>query len=133
RQAVGGIIWTVADTFVLRGLSFFATIILARWLGPEEFGLVGMISVFIAIGTSLTDSGLSASLIRTKSANEEDFSTVFILNLWLSFLVYATLFLAAPWIADFFNQPILVGIVRVYCLSFVISAFSAVQLARLNV
>lgn len=131
-QAIGGIIWTVADTFVLRGLSFFATIILARWLGPEEFGLVGMISVFIAIGTSLTDSGLSASLIRTKNANEEDFSTVFILNLWLSFLVYVILFFAAPWIADFFDQPVLVDIVRVYCLSFVISAFSAVQLARLN-
>lgn len=132
KKAIGGVIWTVVDTFVLRGFSFLATIILARWLGPEEFGLVGMIAVFIAIGTSITDSGLSNSLIRTKDADDKDFSTVFILNLGLSAAVYLLLFISAPYIADFFNQPILTNLVRVYCLSFVISAFSAVQLARLN-
>lgn len=132
KKAIGGVIWTVVDTFVLRGFSFLATIVLARWLGPEEFGLVGMIAVFIAIGTSITDSGLSNSLIRTKDADDKDFSTVFILNLGLSAAVYLLLFISAPYIADFFNQPILTNLVRVYCLSFVISAFSAVQLARLN-
>lgn len=132
KQAIGGVIWTVVDTFFLRGFSFLATIILARWLGPEEFGLVGMIAVFIAIGTSITDSGLSNSLIRTKNADEKDFSTVFILNLALSAGAYLLLFLLAPYIADFFNQPVLKNLVRVYCLSFILSAFSAVQLARLS-
>lgn len=132
KKAIGGVIWTVVDTFVLRGFSFLATIVLARWLGPEEFGLVGMIAVFIAIGTSITDSGLSNSLIRTKDADDKDFSTVFILNLALSAGVYLFLFLAAPYIADFFDQPVLKNLVRVYCLSFIFSAFSAVQLARLT-
>lgn len=132
KKAIGGVIWTVVDTFVLRGFSFLATIVLARWLGPEEFGLVGMIAVFIAIGTSITDSGLSSSLIRTKNADDKDFSTVFILNLALSAGVYLFLFFAAPYIADFFGQPVLKNLVRVYCLSFIFSAFSAVQLARLN-
>lgn len=132
NKALGGVLWTVIDTFVLRGFSFLATIVLARWLGPTEFGLVGMIALFIAIGTSLTDSGMSTSLIRTKNADDKDFSTVFILNLVLSFVVYLVLFFAAPFIADFFNQPVLIGVVRLYCLSFIISAFSAVQLARLN-
>lgn len=132
KKAIGGVIWTVVDTFVLRGFSFLATIVLARWLGPEEFGLVGMIAVFIAIGTSITDSGLSNSLIRTKNADDKDFSTVFILNLALSASVYLFLFLAAPYIADFFGQPVLKNLVRVYCLSFIFSAFSAVQLARLT-
>ena len=132
KKAIGGVIWTVVDTFVLRGFSFLATIILARWLGPEEFGLVGMIAVFIAIGTSITDSGLSNSLIRTKNADDKDFSTVFILNLALSAGVYLFLFLAAPYIADFFDQPVLKNLVRIYCLSFIFSAFSAVQLARLT-
>ena len=132
KKTIGGVIWTVVDTFVLRGFSFLATIVLARWLGPEEFGLVGMIAVFIAIGTSITDSGLSNSLIRTKDADDKDFSTVFILNLGLSAAVYLLLFISAPYIADFFNQPILTNLVRVYCLSFIFSAFSAVQLARLN-
>ncbi len=132
NKTIGGVIWTVVDTFFLRGFSFLATLILARWLGPEEFGLVGMISVFIAIGTSITDSGLSTSLIRTRNANNQDFSTVFILNLILSIGVYIVFFLIAPLIADFFKQPILKNLIRVYCLSFIFSAFSAVQLARLT-
>jgi len=131
-QAIGGVIWTVADTFILKGMSFIATLVLARWLGPAEFGLVGMIAVFIAIGASLTDSGLTNSLIRAKEKDHHDFTTVFWLNLGMSAMVYCTLFLVAPLIADFFNQPVLTGLVRLYCLSFVISAFSAVQLARLT-
>ena len=131
-QAIGGIVWTIADTFILRGLSFVATLILARWLGPAEFGLVGMIAVFIAIGTSLTDSGLTNSLIRAREKDNSDFTTVFWLNLGMSAIVYSVLFVSAPWIAEFFKQPVLVGLVRLYCLSFVISAFSAVQLARLT-
>src|SRR5690606_4356267 len=109
KKAIGGVVWTIVDNFGLKGLSFFATVLLARWLGPEEFGLVGMIAVFIAIGTSITDSGLSSSLIRTKNADDKDFSTVFILNLALSLSVYLLLFLAAPFIAAFFKQPILVN------------------------
>lgn len=132
KKALGGVFWTVVDTFILKGLSFIAMIILARWLGPTEFGLVGMVAVFIAIGASLTDSGMSASLIRTKNADDKDFSTVFILNLLLSCIVYLVLFFAAPFIADFFKQPILTSVLRIYCLSFVIAAFSSVQLARLN-
>ncbi len=132
KKTIGGVFWTVIDTFILKGFSFFATIVLARWLGPEEFGLVGMIAVFIAIGTSITDSGLSNSLIRTKNADDKDFSTVFILNLGLSVGAYLLLFFAAPYIADFYDQPILKNIVRVYCLCFIFSAFSAVQLARLT-
>lgn len=131
-QAIGGIIWTVADTFILKGLSFIATLILARWLGPAEFGLVGMIAVFIAIGTSLTDSGLTNSLIRAREKDNRDYTTVFWLNLGMSALVYSVLFICAPLIALFFEQPILIGLVRLYCLGFVISAFSAVQLARLT-
>ncbi|MDM1466505.1 lipopolysaccharide biosynthesis protein [Myroides odoratimimus] len=131
-QALSGIVWTVVDTFILKGLSFIASLILARWLGPAEFGLVGMIAVFIAIGVSLTDSGLTNSLIRAREKDDRDYTTVFWLNLGMSALVYTVLFFGAPLIASFFEQPILIGLVRLYCFSFVISAFSAVQLARLT-
>lgn len=132
NKAINGIIWTVIDTFILKGLTFIATLILARWLGPTDFGLIGMITVFIAIGNSISDSGLSSSLIRTKNADEKDFSTVFILNLGLGIFMFFLLFFTAPLIANFFKQDILINIIRVYCLSFIISGFSAVQLARLN-
>lgn len=132
KQTFSGLIWTFADTFLLRGVSFIATIVIARLLGPSEFGLIGMISVFIAIGTSLVDSGLSSSLIRTQDADDTDFSTVFYLNLGMSFLVYIMLFLAAPYIAGFYNQTILTNVIRLYCFSFLISAFSSIQLAILD-
>lgn len=101
-------------------------------MGPEEFGLVGMFSVFIVIGTVIVDSGLYASLIRTINADEDDFSTVFYLNVGFSFLVYIVFFLAAPSIATFFNQAVLVDMMRLYCIGFIFSAMSMVQLARLH-
>ena len=127
-----GLIWTAIDTFFLRGILFIATIVLARILGPADFGIVGMITIFITVGNSLVDSGLSASLIRTPEANDEDFSTVFYLNLANSLLIYLIVFSLAPYIADFFNQEILVNIIRLYCTTFVISAFSSIQLAILD-
>ncbi len=107
-------------------------LLLARWLGPVEFGLIGMIAIFIGIGSVIVDSGLTASLIRTKDAGPLDFNTVFYMNMGLSLLVYLLVFLAAPYIAGFFDQAVLTSVIRVYCLSFIITAFSAVQLALLN-
>jgi O-antigen/teichoic acid export membrane protein len=132
KETIEGLIWSLADTFLIRGVSFLGVILIARLLGPAEFGLLGMISVFIAIGTSLVDSGLSSSLIRTQNADDTDFSTVFYLNLFLGCLVYLVVFLLSPYITRFYNQPVLIDVVRVYCVSFVISAFSSVQLAILS-
>lgn len=132
KQASSGVFWTFMDSFILKGFSFISSIFLARLLGPKEFGLIGMISVFVAVGTSMVDSGLSASIIRTKNADDSDYSTVFYLNLGMSFLVYGLLFFSAPYIAEFYNQEILINIIRLYCLSFIISAFSSIQLAILN-
>lgn len=132
KQALSGVIWTFADTFLIRGFSFVAMIFLARWLGPADFGLIGMIAVFIAIGSSLTDSGMTNSLIRTKDPDQSDYSTVFIVNLIMSLLVYAIIYLAAPFIAEFFGHVVLIDVIRLYCLIFLIIAFSAVQLAILT-
>lgn len=132
KQTFSGVIWTFADSFFIKGITFVASLILARILGPKEFGLIGMISIFIAIGISLVDSGLAASIIRTKDPDSRDYSTVFYTNLAISIVVYLILFFSAPLIADFYNQQILINLIRVYCLSFVISAFSAIQLAILN-
>lgn len=120
------------DTFFVRGIMFITMILLARWLGPEDFGLIGMIAVFIAIGRSLTDSGMTNSLIRTENPDQTDYSTVFFVNIIMSLLVYAIVYFAAPLIADFFGYKILTYMIRVYCILFFVIAFSAVQLAILN-
>lgn len=132
KQTFSGLIWTFADVFLLRGTSFAATIVLARLLGPTDFGLIGMIAIFIAIGTCLIESGLSASLIRDKDAGDKDYSTVFYLNIATSFFVYVILFICAPFISDFYKEPILTTIIRLYCLNFITIALSAVQVALLN-
>lgn len=132
KQTLSGLIWTFADTFLVQGLSFIAMILLARWIGPTDFGLIGMIAVFIAMGSSLTDSGMTNSLIRTKEPDQSDYSTVFFVNLLMSLLVYGVIFFAAPFIANFFGHSILIDIIRVYCLLFLVIAFSAVQLAILT-
>lgn len=132
KQTLLGIIWTFFDTVFLKGSTFVAQLILARLLGPKEFGLIGMIAIFVAIGTSLVDSGLSSSLIRTKDAGDGDFSTIFFTNVVISIFIYAFVFFSAPFIAKFYNQAVLIPIIRTYCLTFIISSFSAIQIAILT-
>lgn len=132
KEATSGLVWTFAQQFGNQIIGFVVSLILARLLLPEEFGLIGMISVFIAIGTSLVNSGLTQSIIRGKDLDQEDYSTVFYFNIAASILIYLILYFAAPYIADFYDRDILINIVRVYCLTFITSAFSAVQMARLT-
>lgn len=132
KQATSGLVWTFAQQFGNQIIGFVVSLILARLLLPEEFGLIGMISVVIAIGSSLLNSGLTQSLIRGKNLDQEDFSTVFYFNLTASVLLYILAYLLAPFIADFYDRPVLTNIVRLYCLTFITSAFSAVQMARLT-
>ncbi|MES2139014.1 MAG: lipopolysaccharide biosynthesis protein [Bacteroidota bacterium] len=132
KQAFSGLVWSFALQFSSHGVGFIVSIILARLLLPEEFGLIGMISVFIGIGGTLLDAGLTQSLIRSLNPDQEDYSTVFLFNLIGSVIVYFLVFLLAPLIAEFYNQKVLIDIIRVYCLIFIIKAFSAVQSTRLT-
>lgn len=132
QQAVSGMIWTFAQQFSTQGISFVISVILARLLLPAEFGIIGMIAIFMGVGSTLINSGLTSSLIRTPDADQEDFSTVFYFNIVGSIIIYLILFISAPYIANFFEQPVLTNITRVYGFTFIISAFSTVQLTRLT-
>lgn len=132
ETALTGIFWTFFQQFGTQGISFLVSIVMARLLLPAEFGLIGMITVFIAIGQSLIDSGLTQSLIRSENPNQEDYSTVFFFNLGGSIFIYFILFFLSPLIAEFYNQDILTNIIKIYCLTFIISAFSTVQITRLT-
>lgn len=127
KKTIAGLGWTFSQQFSVQFINFGIQIILARLLSPAEFGLIGMISIFIAVGNSLIDSGMASSLIRTKDADEKDYSTVFWMNLIVSCLIYIILFFTAPFIADFYNQPLLQNIIRIYTISFIIRAFVSVQ------
>ncbi len=132
KRAKKGFVWTFAQQFGNQLIGFVISLILARILLPEEFGLIGMIAIFVAVGNTLLNAGLTQSLIRSGDLEEVDYSTVFYFNLVSAIVVYGLVYLLSPLIAIFYEQPILKDIARLYCLSFIFSAFAAVQLARLT-
>lgn len=125
-------LWASNQQFGLVMLNLFFSIYLARILDPGEFGLIGMITVFIGIGTALMSGGLGSSLIRTKNPSKLAYSTIFYSNILLAVLVYVLLFFLAPYISDFYDNDKLVLLIRVYSLSVIILSFSAIQLLRLT-
>jgi O-antigen/teichoic acid export membrane protein len=135
-QTLNGVLWTLCDIVVNKSIYFISTILLARLLGPTEFGILGMILVFFAIGNTLIDSGLSVSIIRTANPSRIEYSTVFYLNIFISILAYLIVFFVAPLVADFYNEDSLVLLIRVYCLGFMITAIriipSAVLVKEMN-
>ncbi|MGE0588540.1 MAG: lipopolysaccharide biosynthesis protein [Cyclobacteriaceae bacterium] len=132
QQTLAGFSWSFIQQMGVQGINFVVALILARILNPSDFGLIGMLTIFISVGNALIDSGLSSSIIRTKDADQRDYSTVFVINLVGGIVIYCLIFLSSPMIATFFEQPILEDVVKVYCLTFIIRAFSAVQAARLT-
>lgn len=132
KKTISGLIWTFSQQFGVQLINFGVSVVLARLLLPAEFGLLGMIAIFIAIGNSLVDSGMTSSLIRTEKPDDTDYSTVFYTNLFVSIIIYLIIFFLAPFISDFFEQEVLTSLVRIYCLTFIIRAFSTVQSTRLN-
>lgn len=132
KTVLTGMFWSTLQQFSTQGIAFVVSVILARLLSPGEFGLIGMIAVLMGIGTVLMEAGLGQSLIRTTNPTDEDYTTVFYFNLIGSFLVYLIVFFVSPFIADFYNQPLLESIIKWYCLIFIINAFSSIQYTRLS-
>lgn len=131
KKTRGGFIWTFIDNIVLKGFYFVSQLILANLLGPEVFGLMLPLSFFYALGNVILDSGLSASLIRKDKICKKDLNTLFIVNVSFSIFLYLIFYFTAPLLAQFYKQPILIDIVRVYCLGFLISGLSSVQISIL--
>ena len=127
KKTITGVSWSFVEQILTRGVNFVIGIILARLLSPTDYGLVGMLGVFIAVSQIFIDGGLASALIREKDASEKDYSTVFFINLALSAFFYLILFFTAPLIADFYNQPLLRPLLRSISLTLIISALSSVH------
>ena len=132
KKSILGIFWVFIQQFSNQAVTFLISIFLARILMPEDFGLIGMIGVFIAISQILLNSGLTQSIIRQTNPTQIDYSTVFFFNIGASILLYSALFICVGYIGDFYSQPVLKSIVRIYSLTLIINAFGAVQFTRLT-
>ena len=126
-KTVKGIGWSAADAFLGQGVTFIVGLVLARLLSPEEYGLIGIVTIFTTILLGFVDCGFGNALVRKQNANDDDYNTMFIVNLSMSVLSYVLLFFGAPLIAHFFERPELVELVRVTGLLLVIQALSIVQ------
>ena len=122
-------IWKLAERLTSQGVSFIVSIVLARLLMPEQFGVIAMINIFIVLANCFIVSGFSSSLIQKKDADSLDFSTIFYCSLIVSAVVYILIYFGTPAIANFYNEPILESVTRVYALTLFISAYNSVQQA----
>ena len=113
QKAISGVKWTFLDQAGSLGISFLVGIVLARLLEPSEYGLIGMVTVFTAIATVFTDSGFGQAMVRKKNISEQDRLTAFWFSTGMGILVYSILFILAPWVSDFYNEPQITDILRV--------------------
>lgn len=107
-----GILWNFADQLGRRGINFVVTLILARFLVPEEFGLVAIMSAFIAVASNMMESGFRQALIRMEDAGQRDYSTAFFSNMLLGSAAFLIVYVLAPPIAAYYDDPRLVNVVR---------------------
>ena len=126
-KTVKGTFWSAADAFLGQGVAFLVGIILARLLSPEEYGLIGLVTIFTTVLLGFVDCGFSNSLIRKPEVTEDDYNTMFIVNMVMSIAMCMLLYIGAPGIAVFFNRPSLVELVRVMGLLLILQALSIVQ------
>lgn len=126
------LVWKFSERFLAQIVSFVVSIVLARMLMPEDYGVISLILVFIYFADVFVTSGFSTSLIQKKDADEIDFSTIFFCSFAVSIVVYVILFFTAPLIADFYNIPILVPILRVFSLRIPISSYNSIQHAYVS-
>lgn len=132
EKAFNSTIWSALERFGTQGLQFIIIVVLARILSPKDFGLIGMLAIFIALARVFVDSGLGTALIRKQNATSEDYSTVFIFNIITGFVIYLCLFFTSPYIADFYNEPKLVMLTRVISLNFLIGSFGSIHITILS-
>lgn len=131
-KTVKGVGWSAADAFLGQGVTFVVGIVLARLLSPEEYGLIGIVTIFTTVMLGIVDSGFSNALIRKVTVTDRDYNTLFYFNLFVSIAMFGLLYLAAPWIAMFFDRPQLVSLTRIMGLLLIFQALSIVQYTILS-
>lgn len=131
-KTVKGTIWSGIDNVSQMGVQFVVSIVLARILSPDDYGLLGIMMIFTSVCTALINAGFTTALIRKPDANDDDYNTSFIVNMGMSVALYALIFILSPYIAGFFGRDELIELTRVISLGMVIGALSLVQQTRLT-
>ena len=122
EKTAKGLFWGGISNFVQQVIGMAFGIAIARILSPDDYGLVAMLAIFTAVANTIMDSGFTTALVNRKTIEHKDYNAVFWFNVFVAVGIYVILFFAAPWIARFYNQPVLISLSRVLFLTFIISA-----------
>ena len=132
NKLISGLFWKFSERIAAQTVTFFVSIVLARLLTPADYGVIAIVNVFITIANVFVDSGLGNSLIQKKDADNLDYSSVFYFNITSSTLVYIVLFILSPFVAGFYNMPILTPVLRVLSIRIIVAGVNSVQHAYVS-
>lgn len=128
QQTVSGMIWSSFQRFGTMGINFLSNIVLARLLSPDDFGCIGMLTIFMVIADTFINGGFGAAIIQKRDVSHEDYCTVFYWNIFISVLFYILIYISAPIISQFYDIPILTKVLRVQALVLFSNALSIIQI-----
>lgn len=131
-KAISGVKWNAIGRFSTQGVNFIIGLILARLLSPSDYGVVGMVGIFFAIAQTFIDSGFGSALIRKNDCTDTDYSTAFYFNVIVGLVCCILLWVASPFIANFFKTPILKDLIKVMSLNMFVSSFAIVHGTKLT-
>lgn len=132
-QISRGFFWSAVERFSIQGFSFLLSIIIARIVSPDAYGLIVMIQVFLSFSQVFIDGGFTNALIQKKDRDDTDYCTVFIFNMAIAIILYLLFFFTAPIIADFYREPQLNLITKIISLNLILSSLTIVQRTRLTI
>ena len=127
-----GLLWNTIHNLSMKGIQFLLMLFMARLLTPDDYGTVGLLAIFIQLSNTFAESGFSLALVRKQDRTQVDLSTAFYFNIVVSIICYFIVFCIAPWVAEFYNKPILTSLLRVLALTIPISSLSTVLVSMMN-
>lgn len=127
EKAFSGIFWKFAERILAQLVSTGVSILLARLLMPEDYGVISIVLIFINIANTFVSTGFGQSLVQDRNASDEEFSTLFFCGMAMSVVLYAIVFVSAPFISDFYSKPILTPVLRILGLKLILSGFNTIQ------
>lgn len=132
NNIVSGLFWKFGERILAQSVSFIVSVVLARLLSPEDYGVIAMVLIFISLADVFVVSGFNTALIQNRNSTDKDFSTNFYCSLLVSLVLYVILFIAAPYIAVFYKNDILVSVIRVFALRVPLSVYNSIQHAYVS-
>lgn len=132
ENVMSSLFWKFAERIGAQGVNLIVSIVLARILAPEDYGIVALVTIFITISNVFIESGLPTALIQKKDADDLDFSTVFYCNIVASIILYIIIFLISPLVSKFYNNEQLIPVLRVLAISILIAGLKSVQNAYVS-